>query len=168
MNLVRITAPTGPVVSLEELKAYLRVDGTHEDALITALEKAAVAKLDGYRGILGRCILPQTWEAVFDKAGKFPMPLTDIVNISAVDADDVPVTFSVVHQDVGEWIEVSAPATVRLTAALPDDLLDVVKQAIKMLVAHWYENRETVAEGNMNNVPLAFHALAGVARRVMV
>ena len=27
---------------------------------------------------------------------------------------------------------------------------------------------EAVAEGNMNNVPLAFYALAGVARRVMV
>ena len=168
MNLVRITAPTGPVVPLDELKAYLRVDGSHEDALIAALEKAAVAKLDGYRGILGRCILPQTWEVSFDKAGKFPMPLTDIVEVVAVDADDFPVTFSVVHQDGGEWIEVSAPATVRLTAALPDDLLDVVKQAIKMLVAHWYENREAVAEGNMNNVPLAFYALAGVARRVMV
>lgn len=168
MNFVRITAPTEPVVPLDELKAYLRVDGDHEDALIDALEKAAVAKLDGYRGILGRCILPQTWEVAFDKAGKFPMPLTDIVEVSAVNADDVPVTFSIVHQDAGEWIEVSAPATVRLTAALPDDLLDVVKQAIKMLVAHWYENREAVAEGNMNNVPLAFHALAGVARRVMV
>lgn len=168
MNLVRITAPTGSVVSLEELKAYLRVDGTHEDALITALEKAAVAKLDGYRGILGRCILEQTWEVSFDEAGRFHLPLTDIVSVQAFDDADQPIDFTIRDFAAGSSIEVAGPARVQITAELPADLLDVVKQAIKMLVAHWYENREAVAEGNMNNVPLAFHALAGVARRVMV
>ena len=168
MNLVRITAPPGPVVPLPELKAYLRVDGDHEDALIDALEKAAVAKLDGYRGILGRCILEQTWEVSFDAAGRFHLPLTDIVSVQAFDADDQPIDFTIRDFASGSSIEVAGPARVQITAELPADLLDVVKQAVKMLVAHWYENREAVSEGNMNNVPLAFHALAGVARRVMV
>lgn len=150
------------------MKTYLRVDGDHEDALIVALEKAAVAKLDGYRGILGRCIMPQTWEIAFEKEGRFPLPLTDIVEVEAVDASNLPVFFTVGHEAAGDYIEVGGAATVRLTAALPEDLLDVVRQAVKMLVAHWYDNRETVVAGNMNSVPLAFHALAGVARRVMV
>lgn len=168
MNLTRVVAPAGPVVPLDDLKAYLRVDHDHEDILITALEQAAVAKLDGFRGILGRCILPQTWAVTFDKDGTYHLPLADVTAVTAEDAEGSPVDAVLSYDDLGAKVTLPGAATVEITAQLPDDLLDVVKQAIKLLVGHWYENREAVAEEDMTQVPLAFTALAGVARRVMV
>jgi len=63
-----ITAPTDTPVSLAEAKARLRVESanTDEDDLITALVDSATAYLDGYTGILGRCLMPQTWRTFYE------------------------------------------------------------------------------------------------------
>ena len=62
-----VTPPGDTPVSLDEAKAHLRVESanTDEDDLITALVSSATAYLDGYSGILGRCLMPQTWRATF-------------------------------------------------------------------------------------------------------
>jgi hypothetical protein len=41
-------------------------------------------------------------------------------------------------------------------------------QAIKLLIGHWFANREAATELRIEGVPLAFHALIGPHRRVMV
>ena len=58
---VLVTPPAETPVSRTEAKAHLRVDGTGDDDLIDGLIDAAVAHLDGYTGILGRCMVTQTW-----------------------------------------------------------------------------------------------------------
>jgi uncharacterized phiE125 gp8 family phage protein len=42
----------------------------------------------------------------------------------------------------------------------PEELV----QAQLLLIAHWYQNREAVAEGTFNEIPLAVEALAGPFR----
>ena len=56
-----VTPPSGAVVTLAAAKAHLRVDHDLDDSAIGALIAAAEAHLDGYGGILGRCLLTQTW-----------------------------------------------------------------------------------------------------------
>lgn len=62
-SLKLITKPAAEVVSLEELKNFLRVDETADDALITRLIKAAREKLEDYSGIK---FLTQTWLVAMD------------------------------------------------------------------------------------------------------
>lgn len=129
---VRTTAPATPVVALADLKAHLRVDGTDSDSVITALEKQAVAHLDGYRGILGRCILSQKWSVTYGEAGTYRLPLPDV---SAVEVDAGEATLT--QDALGSIIEITEPATVTMTCALPADALDAVKGAIMI----WVEKR---------------------------
>ncbi len=65
----RVVAPAVMPVSLAEAKAHLRVEHVHEDAAITGMIAAAVDHLDGWSGILGRCLIDQTWEML---AGGWP------------------------------------------------------------------------------------------------
>lgn len=122
---VRVTAPAVPVVDLAELKNFLRVDHGDSDEVIEALEKAAVAHLDGYRGVLGRCILEQEWAITYPEAGTYRLPLPDVSAVS-VDAG----TAEIEHDAIGSLVTISEAATVTMTCALPADALDAVKAAI--------------------------------------
>ena len=64
---VLVTAPAALPVSVEDVKRHLRVEASDDDGLITALIQAAVATLDGYSGLLGRCLVSQTWRQDFDR-----------------------------------------------------------------------------------------------------
>lgn len=126
-----ITAPTADVVTLADMKAYLRVDYDDEDALIAQLIAAAVAYLDGWGGILGRCIMPQTW--AFDAtAGDVESPMPD-VTAATQGGDALAVD--------GDVITVPVEGEVRITCALPERYLPKVRGAVMMMVADWYDNR---------------------------
>jgi uncharacterized phiE125 gp8 family phage protein len=75
MRLRLVTPPdvAVPVVSLADAKDHLQVIGTAQDAMVTAMVAAAVSHLDGATGVLGRCLINQTWELSLDG---FP-PLND-------------------------------------------------------------------------------------------
>lgn len=45
------TLPTTPVVSLEEVKVWLKIDGDDEDDLLTALTASATAECEAYAGL---------------------------------------------------------------------------------------------------------------------
>jgi len=55
-----------PVLSLDDAKAHLRVDGKDEDAYITDLCAAANDQLDGDTGWLKRALGQQSWRLVLD------------------------------------------------------------------------------------------------------
>lgn len=55
--LKRITAPTIEPITLAIAKAHLRVTHTAEDTLIPIYISAAVSKLDGKDGLLGRAMV---------------------------------------------------------------------------------------------------------------
>jgi uncharacterized phiE125 gp8 family phage protein len=58
MTLRLITAPTAACITLAEAKLHLRVDGTDEDTLITALIDAATQDAEH---LMQRAVMPQTW-----------------------------------------------------------------------------------------------------------
>lgn len=171
MRPVRIIGPSGPVVSLAELKAQLRVEHDEENDLIAAYEAAAVAWLDGYGGILGRCILPQTWEEPLMGWGAWPLTLPDVRSIEQVAyvdhlgapaflAPGVAVVGGGAVPVLTAWGPGGASAIhVRYLCGMPEADLPAIRQAIRMIVAHWHSRRETVSEGAPVEVPLAARAL---------
>lgn len=82
---VLVTPPAMLPVSLEDAKAHLRVDGDDDDALITGLLQAAVSHLDGWTGVLGRCLVEQSWRLDFDAFSRcMRIPLWPIISIESV------------------------------------------------------------------------------------
>lgn len=90
MGLRLITPPAVEPVTLDEVKAHLRVDTTATDANLAILIAAAREDIDGPAGWLGRAIVTQEWELSFDG---FPtcgiaIPLAPLQTVSSVTYDD--------------------------------------------------------------------------------
>lgn len=60
------TAPASLAVDLTALKAFLRIDGTSDDTLLTAITKAVTLRLEEYTG---RKFIQQNWDIYFDGFG---------------------------------------------------------------------------------------------------
>jgi uncharacterized phiE125 gp8 family phage protein len=187
---VRTVAPTEDPVTLAEAKAHVRVDHADDDSLITALIAAATDHLDGYTGILGRALITQTWRQDFAAfAPKLRLALRPVASVASVtyfDGDNASQTLSasiygLFEDGAGPYIALDPDQTwpgsyrrvdgVSVTyvageaaAAVPN----AIKQAILLLVGHWYANREAVAEGQMHAVPMAAEALIQPYRRIGV
>lgn len=186
---VRITAPTETPITLAEAKANSRVDGSDDDSLITGLIDAATAHIDGWSGILGRCVVTQTWQQDFScfpasRRLRLSMDPAQSVVVKYSDGDNADQTFSgasySLHtDDCGPYLWLadgaSWPSTfsrqdavrIEITAgygaasAVPQS----IKQAILLMVGHWYENREATGEG-LKDIPLAVDALLAPYRRI--
>ena len=85
-----IEPPATLPVTLDEARAWCRVDSTDEDAVLAAAIDAAVGALDGRSGFLGRCLEAQTWEAVSDcfPSGGLYLPLGPVASVTSVEYDD--------------------------------------------------------------------------------
>lgn len=82
---VLVTPPAILPVSLLEAKAHLRVDFTDDDSLIKGLIEAATGHLDGWTGILGPCLVEQTWAETFN-GGACALGLGPVIEIVSVEA----------------------------------------------------------------------------------
>lgn len=173
MTAELVTAPTGDVVALADLREFLRLDGNEEDYLIETLHDAAVAHLDGRSGILGRAILPQTWREEFTGWGDLRLSMPDVTSATVTYEDGAgawqPATGTVRRDDLGWYVETDETAPterirVDYICAMPAGPLAVVRMIVKLLVAHWFENRGAAA-GPTAEMPLAVEALAAPLRR---
>lgn len=183
--------PATDPVSLTEAKAHLRVDASDEDDLITALIAAASGHLDGHTGILGRCLVTQTWAQRYDGWSRvMRLPFPDISNIvlTYTDSDDAEQTvasslYSVFEDSIGSYLRfsdsftsptvgpdyggVSAALTAGYGAA--SAVPAALKAAILLHVGTLYENRESVVVGTSTaQLPHAHAALIAPYRRVPV
>lgn len=189
---VQTAAPSATPVSLAEAKAHLNVDFDDDDALITSLIGAAVAHLDGYAGILGRCLVSQEWRQDFtDWAWRFRLPFPDLSSITVTyqDEDNQTQTVSsalyeliedergslIVFRDAFEEFGLYDDAVARISVAFTagygdaEDVPGALTAAIKLLVGHWYENREAaVVNASVESLPMAVSALIGPYRRTAV
>lgn len=93
MALIRIAAPASEPLDLATAKLHCRVDGTDEDALITALIVAAREQAEHETG---RALVTQTWELVHDA---FPeaftlrkSPIQSVTSIKYLDSSGVEQT----------------------------------------------------------------------------
>ena len=82
MALKLITPASTYPVTLAEAKLHLRVDGTDEDALISALITSAT---EGAEQMTGRAIMSQTWELTLDAfPDAFELTRVPVVSVTSV------------------------------------------------------------------------------------
>lgn len=88
---VRITPPDIMPVSVAEVKKSLRIDSSDDDETIERLIQAAVDFYEGWTGILGICLVEQTWGQTFDRFDRslcLPLgPVLEVLSVSWRDAD---------------------------------------------------------------------------------
>lgn len=190
MIFARTVAPTVRPVEVGDVMEHLRVTGDDEQQLVSSLIDAAIAYLDGPMGILGRCIMTQTWRV---EIGAWPEPEEWVLPVSPVQS--VVVQY---RDSAGVWQTMTAGTQYDLmnradgaTVILPPwngdwptagdyrypiradvvagDALpnQAIRGAMLMLIGHWFQNREAAGEVSMTNAPLSFHALIEPLRRIM-
>ncbi len=172
MTLRLITAPTAEPVSVATAKAFLRVDGTDDDAMITSLIAAAREKGES---LARRAFITQTLEQIFDDwpddrlLTVWRPRLQSVSWVKYLDSNGVEHTWTdytvdtrsepgriIFHSLPGDALLESGAITVRFVAGYGDEATDMperIKQAILQLVAHWYEFRES------SDVPTPIKAL---------
>lgn len=157
MSLTLIAPPAGEPVTVAELKAHLKVDGTAEDALIAGFILAARQAIESRFGV---AVLSQGWRLTLDAAprGDLILPLAPVASI-----DSVGVRRGATIETLGPSlyeVETGAIGRLRLLGAAPQGRLGglivaftagwpgvssvpgELTYAIRTLAAHYYENRE--------------------------
>ncbi len=64
---VLVTAPAVLPVSVDDVKNALRIESSDDDVAIESLIRAAVDYYEGWTGILGLCLVEQTWRQSYDR-----------------------------------------------------------------------------------------------------
>jgi uncharacterized phiE125 gp8 family phage protein len=151
MSSILLTPPAVEPLSLAEAKAWLRVEHDDDDALIAALVASARTHIEKETR---RALIAQTWiEAypaplrqvlaarVYDSAGATQAIDAEAFTIDGAAAPGVIAFAPYALPRPGRavaGIEIDIEAGYGATAS---DVPEPLKQAIRQLVAHWYENR---------------------------
>lgn len=180
MSLAQTVAPTEEPVSLQEAKAHLRVDLDDEDALIAGYIASARQWCEKWTG---RAFITQTWTLGLDDwADRIAIPLAPLSSVTSVDyldendasqtlsttiyqvvtgGDQGGVIFRKDGQSFPSLSDLKEPITITFVAGygLASDVPEPIRQAILLLVGHWFRNRETVGVVS-ENTPLEFTVTA--------
>ncbi|HZY68736.1 MAG TPA: head-tail connector protein [Devosia sp.] len=157
MTSYLIAGPGEEPVSLGAAKAFARVDGSDEDALIEALIAAARLHVEALAGV---ALVTQTWRlAVPFAAGRLvPLPVGPVqALIEAPEGAVLQGDSVLLAEPVTGALTVDYTAGYGAAADVPADL----RQAVLTLVAYWYEHRDSVTVA-----PLGFERLLASHKRV--
>jgi uncharacterized phiE125 gp8 family phage protein len=176
---VRTVAPSAELISLDEAKLHLHVDHSDDDTLIGSLVAAATKHLDGYQGILQRALCTQTWKIETDTfADPLRLPVGDLLSLTSVkyyDGLNVQQTLSAsvygVYSDaIGPFVSLKAnqvwPVVYDRRDAIEiiwtagfgttaNQVPQPIRQAVLLMVGHWYAHREAVSETALAEVPMS-------------
>ncbi|MER9914005.1 hypothetical protein NKJ71_25600 [Mesorhizobium sp. M0050] len=184
MNLVLETPPE-PLsdLILRQVCDHLRVEfgGSlpTDKAYILSCIAAAVSRLDGNLGRLGRCLLTQEWTLYLDRFPtciELPLPpLQEVIHLKYLDTDGTLQTLDPSAYRVsgaGSWRPEISPAygeswpdsrfvadavQVRFRAGYGDSEENVpppILQAINVMAAHYYVERQPVTFTTPHEIPL--------------
>lgn len=161
MTLIRTGAPAVEPVTLVDAKAHLRITHSSEDALIGGLIRAAREDVERATGM---ALIDQTWRLVLDRwpaENCFALtrhPVRQIISVTIFGSEGEA---SVVNLSDYQLDTLSRPARLHFARA-PErlrtmngieidfragfgeagtDVPDLLKRAMLLLVAHWYEFR---------------------------
>lgn len=182
MGLSVVTGPTSEPVTLSEAKAHCRIDISEDDGLLAGYILAARIFIEGETH---RSIASKTYDYTIDygwpKRGcsdwiELPVsPLVSVSSITYVNENGATQTLAsnqyrvltnrprgvVIPAYDAVWPTVRyqpETITIRFVAGysnVPNDLCT----ALLMLVAHWYENRETVNAGSTTELPFTVQSI---------
>lgn len=190
MTSYLLAGPAAEPVTLAEAKAFLRVDGTDEDAFITTLITAARLHVEG---TTGRALIAQSWRVVLsdwpeDRAVKLPVgPVISLSAITVFDEQGDPTELALAQfqpeTDVAP-ARIFLPSTIEgqpvireragieidYTAGYGTDGSEVpedLRQAVLSLIGYWFEHRDAVViAGSGAVVPAGFDRLVNHYRSV--
>jgi uncharacterized phiE125 gp8 family phage protein len=193
MNPVLVTGPDHEPVSLDDMKNHLRVDIADDDELIMAYMLTARRTCER---IARKKFVTQTWDLWADgfigstkwKLPKSMSPLQSVTHIKHYDRADGDTTINAANYIVDTY---SQPAKIVLKTGQtwPGDILrevngvniqvvvgfgddadvpEEIKQALKLLVGHFYENREDLIVGSqVHEVPMGVKNLLWLDRNMV-
>jgi uncharacterized phiE125 gp8 family phage protein len=167
MSVILLVPPSAEPWTVAEAKAYLRVEHDVDDAIIGALIAAARGHVEA---LTRRALLTQSWRFVLDAwpaDGRLSLrmgPLRSVIAARVFDAANNAHSIDVATFVVDAAANViaspawSLPLPGRFAAGIELDLQlgyganasavpDALRHAMRMLVAHWYENRGLAALG---------------------
>jgi uncharacterized phiE125 gp8 family phage protein len=167
MPSIILSGPAAEPVSLDETRAFLRVEHHDDDDSIAALARAARLHVETQTQ---RALITQTWRLSRDRwpeEGRLPVRPAPLQSLTAAHVYDE--TGSAHAIDLQAFVvDLAGSALVFAPWGLPqpgrgaagialdvvcgygDDAADVpepLRQAIRLLAAHWYEHRGLVAAG---------------------
>lgn len=181
-----LAGPAEEPVSLADARAFLRVDGTDEDALIATLVTAARLHVES---VTARAMIFQSWRLVLDawpaeRTLALPVgPVESLTAITGFDQDDEPHELELTQfslqagrlmppRDIEGMPAVRERLGIEIdfvaghgedASAVPADL----KHAMLVLVGYWFENRDAViVAGSGAVVPAGLDRLIAPYRQV--
>lgn len=184
--LTLVTAATVEPMEVEEAKSHLRLTIDDDDEYVAGLIRASRQYVELY---LRRALITSTWKETFDR---FPcvveLSIAKVLSITSIQYVDYAGATQTLSSSNYQSDLLTAPCriapaygyvwptvrgtmnnvTVNFTAGYGADasyVPECVKQAMKMLIGHWYENREQVNIGNIvTTIPMTIEALLAPER----
>lgn len=167
MSAILLTPPAAEPLTLAEAKAFLRVEHDDDDAVIAALIAAARGQIEAQTR---RGLLSQTWRVVLNQwpaDGRIALRLAPLRNVLAARTFDAAGNASALDTqrfviDAAAGVILAPPWSLpppgRAAAGIeldieigfgPDaqDVPQVLRHAVRTLVAHWYDHRGMIAIG---------------------
>jgi len=168
MTLFRTAGPEAEPVTVENAKAHLRINHDSEDELIAGLIRAAREEVEQTTGV---AMIDQNWRLAVDaipECGMLLLRRTPVKAVTSVTVYGSEGEVSLLDPADYQLDALSRPARLHI-ATRPDDLRamngievdftagygeagtdvpDLLKRAILMLVAHWYEFRASFGAGD--------------------
>lgn len=183
-----VTAPAATPISVDEVKAQLRIEHTDDDALLTRLISVAVAMTD-VKGVLGQAIITQTWSQWMgpNPTQSVQLLLGPVQSVTAVkyyDVDGVLQTDTLANYQVfgvpskttvGPKEGFAWPVTQERDDAIKieyvvgygdasTDVPDTIRHALMLMIGHWYDNREQTQMDELYDIPFGFMELLNIHR----
>lgn len=170
------------IITVAQLKEHLRVDHTDEDTLIEALRDAAIAWIEDVCNTRLGDVSAVGYIDYFYNV-RFPIgPINSIASVTYLDTANATQTLPAAKY----WFDIktkSARITFDNTPDLYDDTFNAVQvnmtvgyaeadipqplvHAIRLLVGHLYENRQTVTGFKMHELPLGIYSIISPYRNV--
>lgn len=184
MSLLQISAPAEEPVPLAEMKEHLRITGSAEDSALAAYAGAARRAVEARGGL---SLVAQGWRLTLDRPPQvvLTLPRAPVFSIDAVAVIDRSGGIEGVDQDLYD-VETGGVGRIRARsiwpyprkllggvridftagwadgASVPEEL----RLAVKMLAAHFFENRGEAIPERLFAVPHAVDALIAPYRQV--
>jgi uncharacterized phiE125 gp8 family phage protein len=165
MAATLLVAPAAEPLSVADAKAFLRVEHGDDDSVIAALIAAARSQVEA---LTRRALIEQSWRLTLDRwpaDGRIRLrmaPLRSVIAARVFDAAGVssPLNTASFAIDAGGGIVAPRSALpspgraggIEIDLQLgygpaPSDVPELLRHAVRSLVAHWYENRGLSAIG---------------------
>ncbi|MCP4304725.1 MAG: hypothetical protein GY788_07580 [bacterium] len=180
-SITLVIPPAVEPVTLTEVKDHCRISDADSDVYLVSLIQAAREHVENRTS---RALITQTLDIKYDWFGRWidmpRAPLQSVTGVTYLDmagteqALDADVYRSVTDRDPGAivldygktWPDiypVPSAVTVRIVSGYgdaADDVPQTIRQAMLLLIGHWFENREATVGGfNVRDIPIGVDAL---------